>query len=186
MESGHWLLPPSLLAVLARCTLNGMIRQCTALSFAVLTIGLYGCSNRGEAGSNLELSWIQMKEFPNTLIMRLENSGDRALCIPETDTSEAIRVRQGGREADLREQSNRAVLQWKGAELISGFVVIPPGKRLDIYPDLSVWPLKKGDASVSITLPVFDCLEFFASEFPQPQVLRSNFRFNAEASPTSK
>jgi hypothetical protein len=162
-----------------------MLRWCAALSFAVLAFSLYGCSNRGEARSTLELSWTHMEEFPNTLIMRLENSGQRALCVPETDTREAIRVKQAGRDAELLEQSNRAVLQWKGAELIDGFVVIPPGKRVDIYPDLSVWLLREGDTSVSIMLPVFDCLEFFASGSPHPHYVRSSFRFNAEASSAS-
>lgn len=116
--------------------------------------------------------------------MRLHNSGQRAWCISETDTREGIRFEQAGREANPFEYSSRAMLQWKGAELISGLVVVPPGKHVEVYYDLSEWSLKQGDTAAAITLPVFDCLEFFQSKSPQPQTLRSTFRFDATTSPT--
>jgi hypothetical protein len=135
---------------------------------------------------SLMLSWDQIDGFPSTLVLRLKNSGSRAVCVPDVDSKERISFTQFGSEVEPFSYLNRAVLEWRGADLISGFIVVPPRRRVDIYYDLNEWTLKGGRATASIAIPVYDCLEFFRQSSPHPARANSHYEFDAVLSVAPK
>jgi hypothetical protein len=131
---------------------------------------------------SLKLSWHQIDGFPNQLIMRLENPSAKALCVPDVDTKDGISFTQFGKSVDPFYFHNRAILQWRGADLISGLLVVPPKRRVDVFYDLNEWRLKRGRATALISIPTYDCLEFFRVGSPRARPATSQFRFNAPLS----
>jgi hypothetical protein len=124
--------------------------------------------------------------MPNNVVLRLENVGPTALCLPDVEVKEAVLFTQFGKTVQPFYYSNRAILRWRGADLISGMIVVPPGKRFEIFYDLNEWVLKRGKAAASITIPEYDCLTFFQESSPRPTRATSHFSFDAPMSVAPK
>src|SRR5437879_281044 len=77
----------------------------------------------------LELTWQQIHELPNNLVLRLQNLGSTAVCVPDVEAKEGISFTQFGRRVEPFYYHNRAILQWRGADLITGMIVVPPSRR---------------------------------------------------------
>ena len=90
-----------------------------------------------QAQPTLKLSWQQIREMPNNLVLRLQNPGSKAICVPDLEAKESLSFTQFGKRVDRFYYDNRAILQWRGADLISGMIVVPPGRRVDIFFDLN-------------------------------------------------
>jgi hypothetical protein len=135
---------------------------------------------------SLKLSWEQIREVPNNLVLRLQNPGSTAVCVPDVEVKESISFSQFGRKVDPFYYHNRAILQWRGADLISGMIVVPPGRRIDVFFDLNEWMLKRGKATASINVPAYDCLVFFQKASPRPVRLHSQFSVSAPLSVAPK
>ena len=147
-----------------------------------MIIGSLSQCGQSQPSSSLELKWHQMREMPNNLVLRLENSGTTAACVPDVEVKESISFTQSGREVGRFWYHNRAILQWRDADLISGMIVVPAGRSVDIYYDLNEWMLKRGGATASIDIPEYDCLEFFRESAPRATHRRSRFNFDAPLS----
>ena len=119
-----------------------------------------------------------MPEF-NTITVRLENAGPAALCIADVDTKEKIQFRQNGHEAFPLAELNRAMMEWRGADLIGGFVVVPPARYVDLFYTLTDWRLHPGPANVEVKFPVYDCARFFQNPTPHADLFRSSIDFLA-------
>jgi hypothetical protein len=124
----------------------------------------------------LRASWRHMPEF-NTIRVRLDNTGSTALCIADVDTKEKIRFRQHGQEAFPLVEENRAMMEWRGADLIGGLVVVPPARHVELYYTLTDWQLHPGQANVEVQFPVYDCAGFFQNPSPQADLFISNTTF---------
>ena len=131
---------------------------------------------------SLKLGWEQIREIPNNLVLLLQNKSSKAVCVPDVEAKESLSFTQFGKEVERFSYANRAILQWRGADLISGMIVVPPGKRVDIYFDLNEWILKRGKATASVSVPAYDCVEFFQKGSPQPTQITSQFALDAPAS----
>src|SRR6266567_5877439 len=146
-----------------------------------LTAALLACTLAlsAQARPPLKLTWQQIREVPNNLELRLQNPSSTAVCVPDVEAKESISFTQFGRKVEPFYYQNRAILQWRGADLISGMIVVPPGKRVDVFYDLTEWMLKRGKASASVTIPAYNCLEFFEKSSPRPIRLTSRFSVDA-------
>jgi hypothetical protein len=125
---------------------------------------------------SLSADWQYMANF-KTITVRLENHGATAICIPEADTKERIVFRQRGRDVDPLVERNRAMMVWRGADLIGGFVVVPPAKDIDLYYTLTEWDLHAGSASAEVEFPVYDCAQFFRTAKPSAEPFTSSTTF---------
>lgn len=128
------------------------------------------------SSTSLRATWRNMPDF-NTIRVRLANSGGAALCIPEVDSKEDIKFRQDGREVSPLVEQNRGVMQWRGADLANGFVVVPPVRHIELYYTLTDWDLHAGPAEVEVRLPVYDCAEFFRASKPHARIFISREHF---------
>jgi hypothetical protein len=124
----------------------------------------------------LRADWQYMANF-KTIRVRLENHGQSAVCIPEIDTKERISFRQKGTKVAPLVERNRALMIWRGADLIGGFVVVPPAKHVDLYYTLTDWDLHPGSASAEVNFPVYDCVEFFQTSNPRAEPFTSSTTF---------
>src|SRR3954468_1789149 len=118
------------------------MRPALQVLFAALLASTIGLP--AHARSPLKLTWQQIREVPNNLVLRLQNPGSPAICVPDVEAKESISFAQFGRKVEPLYYHKRAVLQWRGADLISGMIVVPPGKHVDIFYDLNEWMLKRG------------------------------------------
>jgi hypothetical protein len=75
---------------------------------------------------------------------------------------------------------NRAMLEWRGIDLISGLIVVPPKKSVDVYYDLARWPLRTAPTVAKIEVPLTSCSDYFETEKPRVRRLRSVFGFEAK------
>src|SRR4051794_24132018 len=131
-------------------------------------VALLGAAVTGSAASNshanlrsiLTLEWERIPEFPHALVLRLKNDGARAICVPDVSVSEYIEFTQNGKRVPPFWTTNRAVLMWHGADLISGMIVVPPKRTVDVNFDLNQWKLKQGAASAKVAMSAYDCFEF--------------------------
>ncbi len=134
----------------------------------------------------LKLSWQQIREVPNNIVLRLQNSSSTAVCVPDVEAKESLSFTQFGKSVEPFYYHNRAILQWRGTDLISGMIVVPPGRRVDIFFDLNEWRLRRGKATVSVSIPAYVCLEFFAKSQPRAARLTSRFTVDAPLSTEPK
>lgn len=118
-----------------------------------------------------------------TIRLQLNNSSRGALCIPDIDTKERIIFHQNGKEVFPQNERNRGSMFWHGADLMSGLVVVPPGKHVELYYTLSDWPLHPGLTDVEVNFPTYDCRELF--ENPRPGSIQFISRTRFRESPPS-
>jgi hypothetical protein len=153
---------------------------------AALSVGSISAAAPAMRHPSLNLSWERIVGFPNTLVLRLQNPGSSALCVPDVDSKEKISFTQGGQTVERFYYHNRPVLEWRGADLISGLIVVPPRRRVDIYYDLNEWMLKRRAATVSVNIPVYNCRELFRETAPHSESAISHFNFDAVLSVAPK
>jgi hypothetical protein len=154
-----------------------------ALTTLILAAAI-GCP--AEAKPSLKLSWQQIREVPNNIVLRLQNSNSTAVCVPDVEAKESLSFTQFGKRVEPFYYHNRAIRQWRGADLISGMIVVPPGRRIDIFFDLNEWRLRRGKATASVSIPAYDCMEFFAKSSLRAARLISRFTVDAPLSTEPK
>ena len=155
----------------------------TAL-LALLALSSCGCSSQSRPPKppSLTVSWTQIPLLPDSLVLELRNSSESAACVPDIEAKESVSFTQFGKEVERFSYTNRAILEWRGADLIGGMIVVPPGKHVEIYFNLNEWIFRQAKASASAHIPVYDCLEFFRNTSPQSVHLNSQFSFSAPLS----
>jgi len=137
---------------------------------------MFAAASAEAAPISLSADWQHMANF-KTISVRLENHGATAVCIPQVDTSERILFRQYGKDVDPLVERNRALMMWRGADLIGGFAVVPPAKHTDLYYTLTEWDLHPGSASAEVEFPVYDCARFFQTAKPRAEPFTSSTTF---------
>ncbi|NIJ63435.1 hypothetical protein FHR20_000366 [Sphingomonas leidyi] len=140
----------------------------------------------GEAGASdrLIVNWSYQPELmPDSVVLKLRNRGSNAICIPRVEVEgPSLLLFQGGKEVDPVHYTNRPILVWRGADVISGLLVIPPGRSVKLFYDLHDWYLASGPTEARLELPRIDCLAFFHSA--KPSIVRKLATYQFTASPT--
>jgi hypothetical protein len=162
-----------------------MRKSCRLASgVAALLVSLSPCAGSARPGP-LTLRWnYDSAIFSDYLTLEIRNDGSSATCLPAIDVSDYHNVilRQGGTSILPRSFDNRAVLDWRGTDLIGGFIVIPPKHRVQRLYHLTDWFLKPVATMASIVVPAYDCLTFFQSSRPKPTMFRSSYAFEPRRS----
>jgi hypothetical protein len=147
-------------------------------------LGLAACSepSREAEPPRIETSWTggSVEPLPRNLMLEIRNRGSAAICLPRNHTEEMLLIYQAGRQVHWN-MGNSGTLIWRGLDVVTGVIVVPPGEESEVYYTLDDWPLKAGPAEARINLMTVNCAELFTSATPRITRKVTTYRFVAPA-----
>lgn len=151
-----------------------MLRSALLL-LAALTFN-QGSASARPAVRPLRPAWRYLGNLaPLSLFVRLHNTSSSPLCISAIEVQEALRLFQEGRELATRDQGNRAILPWRGLDIVGGVRVIPPNRMIQLEYNLLGWKYSDGKVRARLVIPYVRCRDLFAA--PKPVIGRQTSTF---------